>query len=74
MVHVPAGIVHAMARLGGLMVKDVVLTREEVDGLMAGLLVSSGPPTAGTRFTEWLEAEGATLGNRYASELARHYR
>ena len=74
LVHVPAGIVHAMARLGGLMVKDVVLTREEVDGLMAGLLVSSGPPTAGTRFTEWLEAEGATLGNRYASELARHYR
>ena len=62
------------ARIAGRLVRDVVLTKDELDGLMAGLLVSAGPPTAPTRFTKWLEAEGASLGQRYASELARHYR
>ena len=62
------------ARIAGRLVRDVVLTKDELDGLMAGLLVSADPPTAPTRFTEWLEAEGASLGQRYASELARHYR
>ena len=62
------------ARIAGRLVRDVVLTKDELDGLMAGLLVSADPPTASTRFTEWLEAEGASLGQRYASELARHYR
>ena len=62
------------ARIAGRLVRDVVLTKDELDGLMAGLLVSADPPTASTRFTTWLEAEGASLGQRYASELTRHYR
>ena len=62
------------ARVAGRLVRDVVLTKDELDGLMAGLLVSADPPTASTRFTTWLEAEGASLGQRYASELTRHYR
>ena len=62
------------ARLAGRLVRDVVLTKDELNGLMAGLLVSADPPTASTRFTTWLEAEGASLGQLYASELARHYR
>ena len=55
--------------MAGWLVRDVVLTRDEIDGLMAGHLVSADPPTTSIRFTEWLEAEGATLGRRYASEL-----
>jgi hypothetical protein len=55
-------------------VKDIVLTRGEIDGLMAGLLVSAGPPTAPTRFTKWLEPRGPRLGAHYASELARLFR
>ena len=62
------------ATLAGFMVRDVVLTREEVDGLMAGLLVSSGPPTCKTRFSEWLAQNADRLGRRYTSELERHYR
>ena len=50
------------ARMAGWLVRDVVLTRDEIDGLMAGHLVSADPPTASTPFTEWLEAEGSTLG------------
>ena len=71
LIHVRPSVALLAARMAGLLVRDVVLTRDEIDGLMAGHLVSADPPTASTRFTEWLEAEGATLGRRYASELGR---
>ena len=74
LVRTPPSAALLAARIAGRLVRDVVLTKDELDGLMAGLLVSADPPTAPTRFTEWLEAEGASLGQRYASELARHYR
>ena len=61
------------ARMAGWLVRDVVLTKDEIDGLLAGLLVSMDPPTTPTKFTEWLESEGGTLGLSYASELDRHY-
>ena len=63
-----------MAQLAGCVVKDVVLTRGEVQGLMAGLLVSHDPPTGRVRFSRWLEEHRDRLGISYASELTRHYR
>ncbi|MBI4483805.1 MAG: NAD(P)H-binding protein [Acidobacteria bacterium] len=72
-VHVAPALALALAKAIGLIVRDVLLTREEIDGLMAGLLASDGPPTAKTRFTDWLKQNANTLGRRYASELARHY-
>ena len=74
LVHVPPSVALLAARMAGWLVRDVVLSKDEIDGLMAGHLVSTDPPTAFTRFTEWLETEGTTLGQKYASELARHYR
>ena len=74
LVHVPPAVALLAAGMAGWLVRDVVLSKDEIDGLMAGHLVSADPPTASTRFTEWLEAEGASLGQEYASELARHYR
>ena len=41
---------------------------------MAGLLVSEGEPTGHTHLSHWARQNGSTLGMRYASELARHYR
>ena len=61
------------AQFLSLFVSDVMLTPEEVDGLMQGLLVSKEPARGKTRFADWLEAEKDTLGTRYASELKRHY-
>jgi NADH dehydrogenase len=55
-------------------VKDVVLTRDEVRGLMANLLVSENPPLGKTFFSRWLEENAAKLGSGYSSELDRHYR
>ena len=61
------------ARAMGLALGDVMLTRDELDGLMANLLVSHSPPTGHIRFSDWISANAATLGRRYASEIGRHY-
>ncbi len=74
LVHVPPGLALSLSGVVGAIVRDVVLTRDEVAGLMAGLLVSNGPPTGRTRLGDWLTANRTTVGRRYASELARHYR
>ncbi|MGA2284710.1 MAG: NAD(P)H-binding protein [Dehalococcoidia bacterium] len=73
-VHIPPGPALRLSRVVGLLVRDVVLTQEEVVGLMAGLLVSSAPPTGRTRLSDWLGENAAVVGARYASELERHYR
>ena len=66
--------VSVLARVFGWFLGDVLLTRQEVDGLMAGLLLSNSAPTCPTQFTDWLKTHGAGLGTEYASEIARHYR
>jgi uncharacterized protein YbjT (DUF2867 family) len=73
LVHVPAGQALLLTKILGLFVHDRILTREELDGLMAGLLVSKGPPTGPTRFSDWLSAHAQSLGSLYASEIRRHY-
>ena len=70
----PPALALAGASLFGLIVRDVVLTRDEVQELMAGALVSHGSPTCPTSFSNWLRQEAPTLGRSWASELGRHYR
>jgi NADH dehydrogenase len=72
-VHVPAPIMELAARALGLLVRDVVLTPDEIDGLMAGLLVSHEPPLGEIAFSEWLGQCSASVGRRYANELRRHF-
>ncbi|TAK57538.1 MAG: NAD-dependent epimerase/dehydratase family protein [Dehalococcoidia bacterium] len=73
-VHTPPLLAFELSRIVGFLRRDVILTREEVDGLMANLLVTSSPPAGHTKLSEWLRANAATLGRAYQSELARHYR
>jgi uncharacterized protein YbjT (DUF2867 family) len=72
--HLPPGLALKAAQFISLFVGDVVLTPEEVDGLMANLLVSSEPPRCKTRLGDWLTENRETVGAVYASELARHYK
>ena len=74
LLHLPPALAYGAAAMMGLVLRDVVLTRDEIDGLMAGHLVSADPPTGTTRLTDWMRQHRDTLGHRYASELARHYR
>jgi uncharacterized protein YbjT (DUF2867 family) len=69
--HTSPRIALALASILGRILGDVVLTREEIGGLMANLLVSEGPPTAPTRFSEWLARNAPALGLGYSSELAK---
>ena len=64
------------SRLLGLVVRDVVVTRDELQGLIDGLLASkSDTPLVGkTKLSEWLAENGPELGGEYTSELRRHYR
>jgi NADH dehydrogenase len=73
-VHMPPTVALGLSRLVGRVVHDVVLTREEVEGLMAGLLVSQAEPTGRTRLSDWVNRHAHLLGIHYASELKRHYR
>ncbi|HEY42625.1 MAG TPA: NAD(P)H-binding protein [Anaerolineae bacterium] len=50
---------------------DVVITREEIEGLKANLLYTNSPPVGETRLTDWARENASTLGVRYASELSR---
>jgi NADH dehydrogenase len=67
------GMTYWLTAIAGRLVGDVVLTRDEIAGLMADLLVSDDPPNCGRRFTDWLRERGDALGACYVSELARHY-
>lgn len=73
LVHVPPRAALLGARAVGYLVRDVVVTRDELRGLMAELVATEGPATGPTRLSEWLAANAQRVGRRYASELARHY-
>jgi NADH dehydrogenase len=73
-VNLPTEAVRRLLMLVGLFVHDVVLTEDELTGLMSNVLVSHSAPTAPTRFSAWLEQNAGSLGIQYASELERHFR
>ena len=70
-VSVPPSIGYAVGAVLGKLVGDVMITRDEVEGLMADLLVTQSPPAGSTRLTDWAQQHADTLGKHYASELAR---
>jgi uncharacterized protein YbjT (DUF2867 family) len=73
-VHMNPDLALFLSGMVGATVGDVLLTRDEVTGLMAGLLVSDAPPVGRTRLSEWLERNSDRVGKEYVSELQRHYR
>jgi NADH dehydrogenase len=68
---VPPMVGYAAGWVIGKMVGDVMITREEIVGLMAELLYVQSPPTGSTRLTDWARERASSLGLRYTSELAR---
>jgi len=70
-VSVPPSLGLLAGRILGWFLNDVVITREEIGGLNAGLLAVDASPTGTVRLTEWAREHADSLGRRYASELAR---
>jgi uncharacterized protein YbjT (DUF2867 family) len=73
-VHVPPALALIAAASIGKLVGDVIVTGDELKGLMAELVTADGPATGTRRLTEWLGQNADTVGKRYASEVSRHYR
>jgi uncharacterized protein YbjT (DUF2867 family) len=55
----------------GKLVGDVMITREEIVGLMANLLYVDSPAAGTTKLTDWARDRASSLGLHYTSELAR---
>ncbi|MCU0786280.1 MAG: NAD(P)H-binding protein [Verrucomicrobia bacterium] len=70
-VGVPPSVGYWTCRLIGLLVRDVVATREEIRGLMENRLVVDAPPLGKTKLSEWMEKHKDTLGRHYTSEMRR---
>jgi uncharacterized protein YbjT (DUF2867 family) len=71
--HVAPALMSTASRALGRIVGDIVLTPDEIKGLMAGLLVSHAPALGQIAFTDWLAKRGDSLGSGYANELERHF-
>ena len=68
---IPSPIAFACSKLLNPFVKDVIITKEEVKGLMRGLLDSQNPSTGTIKLSQWAKEHRDTLGYRYASEVGR---
>ncbi|MBI5694296.1 MAG: NAD(P)H-binding protein [Nitrospirae bacterium] len=71
LVNIPPSVGYAMGRALGVVTGDIVITKEEIGGLMAGLLAVDTKPLGKTKLTEWARGHRDTLGKTYASELSR---
>jgi NADH dehydrogenase len=70
-ISVPPGLGYLVGWVVGKFVGDVMITREEIKGLMADLLHVDSPAAGPTRLTDWVREHADTLGGHYTSELAR---
>lgn len=71
--HVSPGAALKASSMFAPLLKDQVLTEDELKGLMSDLLVSQQEPLGQTRLSDWLEKHCEDVGMHYRSELKRHY-
>jgi uncharacterized protein YbjT (DUF2867 family) len=62
-----------LGKLIGLFAKDVILTKDELRGLMLNKLTSNQDPNGKTLFSVWLRDNRLSIGSGYTSELNRHF-
>lgn len=72
-VYTPPAVGIFLGNLIGLFVRDVVLTKDELRGLMDNKLTSTQNPNGTTQFSEWFKSNKKLIGTKYRSELERHF-
>ena len=70
-VSVPPLLGYSVGWIIGKLVGDVMITREEIEGLMANLLYVNTSPAGYTKLTTWASARSSTLGLHYTNEMDR---
>jgi len=71
MLFLPPSVAYQMTRIVGWFVNDVVITREEIEGLMEERLYVNSRPLGTPKLTDWVHANSRRLGLNYTSEMAR---
>ncbi|MFC2093219.1 SDR family oxidoreductase [Bacteroidota bacterium] len=70
-ISIPPSMGYVAGKMMGFFVKDVMITRDEIKGLMRELLYVDSPPTGTTKLTDWAKEHADLLGRNYTSELLR---
>ena len=68
---VPTGIGYAAVYLLGMLMNDIMLTRDEISGLCENRLAVPGSGIGIRPLSQWVRQHADTLGRTYESELAR---
>jgi nucleoside-diphosphate-sugar epimerase len=71
MVAVPPAMGYLASCVLGKILGDVIVTRDEITGLMGDMLYVDAPPTGTIELSVWAKQHANELGRRYANELAR---
>jgi uncharacterized protein YbjT (DUF2867 family) len=70
-ISVPPAIGYLSGWIIGKIVNDIMITKDEIEGLMANLLYVDSPYAGSTKLTDWAKKHADTLGLKYTSELSR---
>ena len=69
LVPMPAIVAWLAGRVMGLFLRDMIITRAEIRGLMQGLVASEEEPLGEISFSEWVAEKGPELGRHYHNDL-----
>jgi NADH dehydrogenase len=70
-ISLPPVLIYLVGVIMGKIMGDVVITWDEVEGLMEDLLYVDSLPAGETKLTDWARENASVLGIKYANELAR---
>lgn len=73
-VRLPGAVMPVLSSALGLVLRDVLLSREEYFAMAASLADTEGAATGTVALSQWLGAHAETLGRSYANEIQRHFR
>lgn len=73
LISAPGPVMVAATVVLGVALRDRLLTRDEYAALVDGLADSTAPTTGTVVLSDWIARHGPTLGQRYASEISRHF-
>ena len=72
-VHAPSSVAAALGGALGAVLRDTLITKDEIAALTAGLLATSSAPTGARRFADWLAENAGSVGASYTSEIRRKW-
>jgi len=59
----------AVGKIVGIVMRDRVITRAEIKGLMEGLMATKEKPLGTIKFSDWISSNGSKLGENYHNDI-----